>query len=58
VGTLVGQLRLGAYQLDLARETGVPQAGGNGVSGRAAADDQGSGRFLSSSRKRSSDQAR
>lgn len=58
VWPLVGQLGLCANQLDLPRKTRVPQTSGNGVTGRAAADDQGSGRFPSSSRKRSSDQAR
>ena len=58
VWPLVGQFGLCANQLDLARETRVPQTSGNGVTGRAAADDKGSGRFPSSSRKRSSDQAR
>ena len=58
VWPLVRQLGLCANQLDLARKTRVPQTSGNGITGRAAADDQGSGRFPSSSRKRSSDQAR
>ena len=58
VGSLVRQLRLRAYQLDVACEPAVPQAGGNRVTSRAPADDQGSGRFLSSSRRRSRDQAR
>ena len=55
---LIGQLKLRAYQLDLAREAGVPQAGRDRVPRRTATDDQGSGRFLSSSRRRSKDQAR
>jgi hypothetical protein len=49
---------LRANQLDLAREARVPQARGNRVTGGTPADDQGSGRCLSSSRNRSRDQAR
>jgi hypothetical protein len=45
--TLVGHLRLRAYEQDLARETPIPQARGDGVACRAAADDQRSGRLLS-----------
>jgi len=56
--TLVGQHRLRSHQHDLARETAIPQPGGDRVPGRAAADDQRSGRCFSSSRRRRRDQAR
>jgi hypothetical protein len=58
VRPLIGQLWLRAYKLNLAGKTGVSQAGRNRVTGRATADDQRSGRFLSSSRKRRRDQTR
>jgi hypothetical protein len=54
----VRQRRLGSDQDDLAGESSVPESGSDGVSGRAAADDQRSGRVFSISRKLRSDQSR
>jgi hypothetical protein len=55
VRALVGKLGFGSNQHDLADESGVPQAGRDGVPGGTAADDQ---RFRVSSRTRNNDQAR
>jgi hypothetical protein len=49
MGTLVRQLVLGAYQDDVAVEACVPKAGGDRVTCRTAAGDQGSDRRPSSS---------
>jgi hypothetical protein len=51
-------LRLGAHEDDLAAETCISKAGGDSVTGRAAAGDQRSGRVFSSWRRRRSDQNR
>jgi hypothetical protein len=57
--SLVRGLRLGAHQDDLAVETRMSKAGGDSVTGRAAAGDQRSDRRpFSSWRSRRSDQAR
>jgi hypothetical protein len=55
---LVRQLALGAHQEDLAVEPRIAKAGGDSVTGRAAAGDQRSGRVFSSWRRRRSDQKR
>jgi hypothetical protein len=43
----VRKLRLGSDQHDLPGEAGVPETRGDRVAGRAAADDQRSGRVFS-----------
>jgi hypothetical protein len=56
--SFVRMLRLGAHEDDLAAETRISKAGGDSVTGRAAAGDQRSGRVFSSWRRRRSDQNR
>jgi hypothetical protein len=56
--SFVRMLRLGAHEDDLAVETRISKAGGDSVTGRAAAGDQRSGRVFSSWRRRRSDQNR
>ncbi|HXI97095.1 MAG TPA: hypothetical protein VNG04_13270, partial [Candidatus Acidoferrum sp.] len=59
VRSLIRRLRFGAHQHDLAREACVPESRGDRVAGRAAAGDQRSDVFPSSScLMRRSDQAR
>jgi hypothetical protein len=58
VGALVRKLRLRTYEDYLPVEAAITKAGGNGVTGGAAAGDQRSGRVFSSWRRRRSDQSR